>query len=95
MPLAQKQHQVLIHLHQDGLRTDGLSINKSNWSRPISSPPFRAWPIICSIASPLAVLKIDENARVINTEGDIIPGLYGAGEVAGIYYRTYTEQHLL
>ena len=77
-------------LAPDGLRTDGLSINKSNWSRPISSPPFRAWPIICSNCFTFGGLKIDENARVINTEGDIIPGLYAAGEVAGIYYRTYT-----
>ena len=77
-------------LTPDGLRTEGLSINKSHWSRPISSPPFRAWPIICSNCFTFGGLKIDENARVLNTEGDIIPGLYAAGEVAGIYYRTYT-----
>ena len=28
-------------------------------------------------------LKIDTKARVINKEGNIIPGLYAAGEVAG------------
>jgi tricarballylate dehydrogenase len=27
---------------------------------------------------------------VITSEGDAIPGLYAAGEVAGIYYRVYT-----
>ena len=77
-------------LTPDGLRTEGLLINKSHWSRPISTPPFRAWPIICSNCFTFGGLKIDENARVLNTEGDIIPGLYAAGEVAGIYYRTYT-----
>ena len=35
-------------------------------------------------------MKVDEQARVINTEGDAIPGLYAAGEVVGLYYRVYT-----
>ncbi len=74
----------------DGLATKGLNPRKSNWARPISCPPFRAWPIICSNCFTFGGLKIDNRARVINTEGDIIPGLYAAGEVVGLYYRTYT-----
>ena len=27
---------------------------------------------------------------MLDTEGDPIPGLYAAGEVVGLYYRTYT-----
>ena len=77
-------------LKPDGLRTDGLPLQKSNWSRPLTEAPFRAWPIICSNCFTFGGIKIDERARVINTEGDVIPGLYAAGEVAGIYYRTYT-----
>ncbi len=77
-------------LKPDGLRTNGLIENKSNWSRPITIAPFRAWPIICSNCFTFGGLKIDEYARVLNTEGDHIQGLYAAGEVAGIYYRTYT-----
>ncbi|MBM09127.1 MAG: FAD-binding dehydrogenase [Magnetovibrio sp.] len=74
----------------DGLATKGLDPIKSNWARPISLPPFKAWPIICSNCFTFGGLKIDSRARVVNTEGDIIPGLYAAGEVAGIDYRTYT-----
>ena len=74
----------------DGLATHGLKPRKSNWARPISRPPYKAWPIICSNCFTFGGLKIDNRARVINTEGDIIPGLYAAGEVAGLYYRMYT-----
>jgi tricarballylate dehydrogenase len=77
-------------LRPDGLKTHGLTLQKSNWSRPLTEAPFRAWPIICSNCFTFGGIKIDERARVINTEGDVIPGLYAAGEVAGIYYRTYT-----
>ena len=77
-------------LKPDGLKTNGLPLQKSNWSRPLTEAPFRAWPIICSNCFTFGGIKIDERARVINTEGDVIPGLYAAGEVAGIYYRTYT-----
>ena len=77
-------------LKPDGLKTDGLPLQKSNWSRPLTEAPYRAWPIICSNCFTFGGIKIDDRARVINTEGDVIPGLYAAGEVAGIYYRTYT-----
>ena len=77
-------------LQTDGLSTIGLEPRKSHWARPISRAPFRAWPMICSNCFTFGGVKIDERARVINAEGDAIPGLYAAGEVAGIYYRTYT-----
>ncbi len=35
-------------------------------------------------------LKADRHARVIDLDGNPIPGLYAAGETMGIYYRTYT-----
>ncbi len=77
-------------MRPDGLATQGLEPRKSNWARPIVKPPFRAWPIICSNCFTFGGVKVDDNARVINTEGDTIPGLYAAGEVVGLYYRVYT-----
>ena len=74
----------------DGLATDGLSPPKSNWARPVDRPPFRAWPIIAANCFTFGGLKIDPHARVLNTDGEVIPGLYAAGETAGLYYRTYT-----
>ena len=35
-------------------------------------------------------VRVDGKARVLDTGGDPIPGLYAAGEVVGMYYGTYT-----
>jgi tricarballylate dehydrogenase len=74
----------------DGLSTaSGLSPMKSNWARPIDRPPFLAWPIICGNCFTFGGLKVDPSARVLNTDGAAIPGLYAAGETMGLYYGTY------
>ena len=74
----------------DGLCTDGLALKKSNWARPVDWPPFRAWPIIAANCFTFGGLKISPQAQVLDTDGEVIPGLYAAGETAGLYYRTYT-----
>jgi tricarballylate dehydrogenase len=73
----------------DGLATRGITPRKSNWARPVSRGPFRAWPIIAANCFTFGGLKIDTRARVVNTAGDPIPGLYAAGETVGLYYRIY------
>ena len=78
----------------DGLATEGLTPRKSNWARPVDRPPFRAWPIIAANCFTFGGLKINPRAQVLNTDGETIPGLYAAGETAGLYYRTYTGLHL-
>ena len=35
-------------------------------------------------------LKVNAHAQVLNLDGVPIPGLYAAGEVVGMYYKTYT-----
>ena len=35
-------------------------------------------------------LKVDTSARVLNMDGEAIPGLYAAGETVGLYWGTYT-----
>ena len=74
----------------DGLATRGISPGKSNWARPIDRPPYHAYPMISSNVFTFGGLKIDPTARVLNRDGDVIPGLYAAGEVVGMYYRNYT-----
>jgi tricarballylate dehydrogenase len=74
----------------DGLSTRGITPPKSNWARPVDQGPFLAYPIISSIVFTFGGLKTDTTARVINTQGDAIPGLYAAGEVQGLYYHNYT-----
>lgn len=77
-------------LRADGLATRGLNPPKSNWARPIARGPFRAWPVISANVFTFGGLKADRHARVIDHDGNPIPGLYAAGETMGIYYRTYT-----
>ena len=48
-----------------------------------------AYPIISSNVLTFGGLKVDTHARVLNQQGDPIPGLYAAGEVVGLYYRNY------
>ena len=69
----------------DGLSTDGLVPRKSNWARPVDRLPYRAWPIVAANCFTFGGLKIDPLARVLNTDGETIPGLYAAGETAGHY----------
>ncbi len=74
----------------DGLATQGLVPRKSNWAHPIDRPPFHAYPIISANVLTFGGLKVDRHARVLNKQGDPIPGLYAAGEVVGLYYKNYT-----
>jgi tricarballylate dehydrogenase len=74
----------------DGLATSGLHPRKSNWARPIDSPPYKAYPIISSIVFTFGGLKTDAAGRVVNKQGDAIPGLYAVGETQGLYYGNYT-----
>ena len=77
-------------LRVDGLSTAGLVPQKSNWAMPLDQAPYRAYPIISSIVFTFGGLKTDVAARVLNHQGETIPGLYAAGEVMGIYYGNYT-----
>lgn len=75
---------------KDGRSTVGLAIPKSNWANPIDEPPFEAYAVTCGITFTFGGIKIDTDARVIDTDGRAIPGLYAAGEmVGGLFYFNY------
>ena len=75
---------------KDGRGTQGLTIPKSNWANTIDQPPFEAYAVICGLTFTFGGLKIDTSARVIDTDGVPIPGLFAAGElVGGIFYFNY------
>ncbi|MEM7189283.1 MAG: FAD-dependent oxidoreductase [Pseudomonadota bacterium] len=78
-------------LELDGLRASPANQpRKSNWSRSIGAPPYFAFPIITGNCFTFGGLRCDAKARVINIQGDPIPGLYAAGETMGLYHGTYT-----
>jgi tricarballylate dehydrogenase len=75
---------------KDARCTRGLAINKSNWANTIETPPFEAYAVTCGITFTFGGLCIDHEARVINTDGVPIDGLYAAGElVGGLFYFNY------
>ena len=50
---------------------------------PIETPPFYAIPACAGITYTMGGIKIDGNARVLDTNGDPIAGLYAAGSATG------------
>jgi tricarballylate dehydrogenase len=76
-------------LELDGLATRGVEPRKSNWARPLDRPPYQAWPIMAACVLTYGGLKVDAHARVLNSDGDVMPGLYAAGETVGLYYKVY------
>ncbi|MGQ7793688.1 FAD-dependent tricarballylate dehydrogenase TcuA [Faunimonas sp. B44] len=75
---------------KDGLRTTGLAIPKSNWARPIDTPPFEAYAVTCGVTFTFGGVKISRAAEVEDVAGRPMPGLYAAGEmVGGLFYHNY------
>ncbi len=75
---------------KDGRCTTGLAISKSNWANKIDEPPFEAYAVTCGVTFTFGGIKIDPTARVIDSDGAVIPGLYAAGEmVGGLFYFNY------
>ena len=74
----------------DGLATRGLAIDKTNWARPLDTPPYLAYPVTGGITFTFGGLKSNAKAQVVHTTGRVIPGLYVAGEPMGeLYYYNY------
>jgi tricarballylate dehydrogenase len=74
----------------DGKQTLGITPPKSNWALPLDTPPYVAIPVTGGITFTFGGLKCDTLARVIDTRGQVMAGLYAAGEPMGeIFYFNY------
>ncbi len=74
----------------DGVTTEGLSPNKTNWALPIDEPPFEAYVTTTGVTFTFGGLKIDEGGAVLDSADRAIPGLFAAGElVGGLFYENY------
>ena len=74
---------------KDGKNTTGIDPPKSNWAQRIDTPPYLAYPVTGGLTFTFGGLKFDKNVQVLDTEGHPIPGLYAAGEIAGLFYYNY------
>ena len=74
----------------DGLHTEGIEPQKTNWAQKLDTPPYVSWPVTGGITFTFGGLKIDKDARVISTGWKPIPGLYTCGEmVGGLFHYNY------
>jgi tricarballylate dehydrogenase len=77
----------------DPTRCDGLAAAstlkppKSNWTRPITKPPYMAYPLVGGVAYTFGGLATNAKAEVLGKAGPI-PGLYAAGETTGHFHGT-------
>lgn len=69
------------HQTLDGCRTENLTPPKSNWARPIDTPPFFAYPLRPGITFTYLGVKVDAKARVLNQNDTPSPNILAAGEL--------------
>ncbi|MFC2967797.1 FAD-dependent tricarballylate dehydrogenase TcuA [Acidimangrovimonas pyrenivorans] len=63
----------------DGLATEGLHPAKTNWARPIDTPPFSGYPLRPGVTFTYLGLKVDADARV-QAKGGPLGNVFAAGE---------------
>ena len=56
---------------------------RTSFAQPLDTAPYYAVKVTAGIHHTLGGLKIESQTHVLNTEGQIIPGLFAAGEVTG------------
>jgi fumarate reductase flavoprotein subunit len=56
---------------------------RTSFAEPLDTAPFYAVKVTAGIHHTMGGLKIDAQTHVLNTNGEIIPGLFAAGEVTG------------
>jgi tricarballylate dehydrogenase len=76
---------------KDGRGTTGLAVNKSNWANTIDEGPFEAYQVGCGLSFTFGGVRIEpDSGQVFDSDLNLIPGLYAAGElVGGIFYFNY------
>jgi len=65
----------------DGRRTTGLDPDKTNWARPIDTPPYIGFPLRPGITFTYMGVKVDSGARAILKGGRPAANVYAAGEI--------------
>lgn len=74
----------------DGLATDGLEVEKTNWAQALDTPPFRAYPVTGGITFTFGGVRVTPEAQVVGVDWQPIEGLFACGEmVGGLFYGNY------
>ncbi len=65
----------------DGCTTEGLDPPKTNWARPIETPPFIGYPLRPGITFTYLGMRVNERAQVLMEDGRPAANLLAAGEI--------------
>ncbi len=65
----------------DGRATSGLTVDKTNWARPIDRPPFTGFPLRPGITFTYLGVTVDEHATMQLANGGPAANIYAAGEI--------------
>ena len=68
---------------RDGKRAEGITPIKSNWAQRLDTPPYYAFPVTCGITFTFGGVGITENCEVNDTSGNVMSGVFAAGEITG------------
>jgi tricarballylate dehydrogenase len=75
---------------RDGKSAAGITPVKSNWAQRLDTPPYYAFPVTCGITFTFGGIGITEKGEVLDTSGNVINGLFAAGEITGgSFYHNY------
>ena len=69
------------HTTLDDCRTEGLSPPKTHWARRIETAPFYAYPVRPGITFTYLGVKVDEQARMLTSDGKPASNMFAAGEI--------------
>jgi len=56
---------------------------------PLREPPFSAYAVTGGVTFTLGGVAIDEHARVLDTAGRPLPGVFASGDVIGLFHGGY------
>ena len=56
---------------------------RTSFSNPLNAAPYYAVKVTAGVHHTMGGLKINANTEVLNEKGEVIPGLFAAGEVTG------------
>jgi tricarballylate dehydrogenase len=69
------------HTVLDDCRTEGLSVPKSHWARPIDKPPYYAYPLRPGITFTYLGVRVNEESRIMLEGGKPSGNMFAAGEI--------------
>lgn len=72
-----------IEAYNKAVDTGEDALGRTLLTKKIETPPFYALPRVPALHHTMGGLRIDTEARVLDTNGEVIPGLYAGGEITG------------